>query len=74
LQHIEEWVKTLDYNCLREAGNLIKEALSCGWTPINILNGVLSKKKEHWKSELHTIQTPTYYGMLVASFLPINAV
>lgn len=65
-----EWARTLSGPpLLEEARELLNDAKSCGYLGLVILHGVLSQRREAWDCTLHSISHPTYYGMMVASFL-----
>jgi len=61
-----------------EAASLVNEALSCGYTGLVMLNGVLERAAEiagktvddYWDQTMLYNAHPTYYGMMVASFFP----
>jgi aromatic ring-opening dioxygenase LigB subunit len=66
---IEQWVTTFDKKLLiDEAPKTLSEALCCGFIGFVLLQGILDKKK--FKPKLINRQSPTYYGMLISSFLP----
>jgi len=65
-----EWARTLlGPPLLEEARKLLNDAKSCGYLGLVILHGVLNQRSEGWDCCLHSISHPTYYGMMVASFL-----
>ena len=65
-----EWARTLfGPPLLEEAKTLLNDAKSCGYLGLVMLHGVLSQRSEAWDCSLHSISHPTYYGMMVASFL-----
>lgn len=66
------WLQTLDATALLEtAGNLVGEALSCGFPGLVILHGMLSEGGlKQWISRMLINGHPTYYGMAVASLIP----
>eukprot|EP00884_Botryococcus_braunii_P011358 jgi/Botrbrau1/20222/Bobra.31_1s0019.1 len=56
---------------LEEAAGLVKGAKSCGYTGLVMLEGLLQASGIPWqRSVLAGPFYPSYYGMLVASFLP----
>jgi len=63
------WARTLDPEpLLITAAGLVDEALSCGYTGLVLLHGILERVNVEWKPELLSNHHPTYYGMLVARF------
>jgi len=66
-----DWVQTLNGNYLTQvASSLVLDAKSCGFTGLVLLHGALSLLgTDHWQSVLYSNHYPSYYGMLVASFL-----
>jgi len=63
------WARTLDPEpLLITAAGLVDEALSCGYTGLVLLHGILERVNVEWKPELLANHHPTYYGMLVARF------
>jgi len=66
-----KWASTLDAEPLLEtAGSLLKDALSCGYTGMVMLHGMIRSSGVAWQPRLYANFYPTYYGMLVATFLP----
>jgi len=64
-----EWAGTLSADpLLVTAGSLVSKALSCGYTGLVVLHGLLETEKQSWNPELLANFHPTYYGMLVARF------
>ncbi len=64
------WAATLDGEALLgEAGRLADTALSCGYTGLVLLHGMLSRLPlSSWKPVVHAHPSaPTYYGMMVSS-------
>ena len=65
---IEKWVLQQKTSILtEEALPLLDSALCCGYTGIIILDQLL--KKHTFKHFIHAYEHPTYYGMLIASFM-----
>jgi aromatic ring-opening dioxygenase LigB subunit len=65
---IEKWVIRNNTTILtEEALSLLDNALCCGYTGIIMLNEIL--KKCTLSSNLIAYEHPTYYGMLIASFI-----
>lgn len=65
---IKKWVIQQNTSILtEEALPLLDNALCCGYTGIVILDALLKKIKLAGK--IHAYEHPTYYGMLIASFL-----
>jgi len=66
-----DWVQTLNGNYLTQiASSLVLDAKSCGFTGLVMLHGILSTTGvDQWRSVLYSNHYPSYYGMLVASFL-----
>lgn len=63
------WLKTLDPTALLEtAAGYVNEALSCGYTGLVMLHGMLSEGGlKRWTTKLLINAHPTYYGMALAS-------
>ena len=63
------WLKTLDPTALLEtAAGYVNEALSCGYTGLVMLHGMLSEGGlKRWTPKLLINAHPTYYGMALAS-------
>ena len=67
--YFEQWMKSLGKTLISsEKREEIKKALCCGYTGFLMLHGMLLDSK--FKRNVITRQIPTYYGMMVASFLP----
>ncbi|XP_078689939.1 uncharacterized protein LOC144921127 isoform X1 [Branchiostoma floridae x Branchiostoma belcheri] len=65
-----EWASTLDATpLLVNATSLVDEALSCGYTGLVMLHAILSTSST-WRPTLLVNHHPSYYGMMVASFIP----
>ncbi|MHA1207070.1 MAG: hypothetical protein ACTSSO_05840, partial [Candidatus Hodarchaeales archaeon] len=65
---IEKWVHKQNTSILtEEVSPLLDSALCCGYTGILILDEIL--KKHTFKHSIHAYEHPTYYGMLIASFI-----
>ncbi|CAI7992078.1 hypothetical protein GBAR_LOCUS919 [Geodia barretti] len=69
---VGEWVKGVNGTALLEtAAVLVDRALSCGYTGLVMLHGVLQAVGlSSWVPRLYANYHPSYYGMMVASFLP----
>jgi aromatic ring-opening dioxygenase LigB subunit len=68
---IGKWAASLDSKyLLQEAAHYAPTALSCGYTGLVALHGLLSSAPEgYWQPKLLANAHPTYYGMAVATFL-----
>jgi len=68
------WANFMDRNALLvDAANLVNKALSCGFTGLVVMQGILDRAKskgKEWESNLLANFHPTYYGMMVAKFNP----
>ena len=65
---IIKWIKKEDSSILiDEAPHLLENALCCGFAGLVILNEYL--KQTNVQSTVHSYAHPTYYGMLIASFV-----
>ncbi|PFX30234.1 uncharacterized protein LOC111323834 [Stylophora pistillata] len=65
------WVSTQDSEKLvAEAASYVDKALSCGFTGLVMLDGMLKAGPFAWKSRLLANYHPSYYGMMLASFVP----
>eukprot|EP01116_Phalansterium_solitarium_P011203 TRINITY_DN26813_c0_g1_i1.p1 TRINITY_DN26813_c0_g1~~TRINITY_DN26813_c0_g1_i1.p1 ORF type:complete len:289 (+),score=19.35 TRINITY_DN26813_c0_g1_i1:470-1336(+) len=63
------WVETLDETRLMtDAAGLVQDALSCGFTGFTMLAAML-RRFPSFRGKLHALEHPTYYGMMVASFV-----
>jgi len=68
-QFLEDWMRSPNSSTdTSDSYSLIKKALCCGYTGFLLLQGIL--KDIEMEVEILSRQTPTYYGMMVASFLP----
>jgi aromatic ring-opening dioxygenase LigB subunit len=69
---IGAWTRMGDRDALVEVGKgLVQRALSCGFTGLVMLQGLLESSNHDWVRNLHAGPFhPSYYGMMVASFLP----
>ncbi|XP_045216543.2 protein CA_C1420-like isoform X2 [Mercenaria mercenaria] len=66
---VGKWASTLDFNFLVKAGTLVDRALSCGYTGLVMLHGMLSHLDvSSWTSTVYANLHPSYYGMMAASF------
>jgi len=64
-----QWADTLNETVLLTvAKDLVPDALSCGYTSMVMMHGLLKAHNPGWKPNLYALAHPTYYGMLVASF------
>lgn len=67
------WVTTQDSDkLLVEAASYVNKALSCGFTGLAMLDGMLKASPNHWHSRLYANFHPSYYGMMLASFVPLT--
>lgn len=66
------WASTLSSDSLLVvAAGYVEKALSCGFTGSIMLEGFLSaSSNRNWKPTMYANYHPTYYGMMVAEFLP----
>lgn len=69
---VGEWAATLDETALlQDATEVVDNALSCGYTGLVLLHGILRSAPEGlpaWRPTLHEGPShPTYYGMMVSS-------
>ena len=75
---IGQWGSTLeDRPLLDTAKSLVASALSCGYTGLVMLHGMLTRSKmakdnpwQPMKGGPFALEHPTYYGMMVAGFVP----
>lgn len=61
---------------ITDAGGYVDRILSCGYTGLVTLHGLLSEavcRGSNFKSELLDYSAPTYYGMMVNNFIRIPA-
>jgi len=70
-----EWAATLKSDHLIvDAGNIVTEALSCGYSGMVFLDGLLNTAPVGtWQPQLLSNEHPTYYGMLVAKFTRVSS-
>ena len=65
-----EWAKHLDESALlQDARELLDDAKSCGYLGLVILHGLLNQERDSWDCQVREISYPTYYGMMVSSFI-----
>ncbi|XP_033750168.1 protein CA_C1420-like [Pecten maximus] len=66
------WAETMDSNSLLvTAAKYVDKALSCGYTGMVMLHGMLEAGQlSSWIPTLYANYHPSYYGMMLASFLP----
>jgi len=69
------WASTMQGKpLLEDAARIVDQALSCGYSGLVMLHGLLTRATETgqvaWQSKLYSNFHPTYYGMMVATFLP----
>lgn len=66
-----EWVAELSTIALLEtAASVVDEVYSCGYTGLVTLHGILAHVGlNEWKPQLLANHHPSYYGMMVASFI-----
>jgi aromatic ring-opening dioxygenase LigB subunit len=68
-QLFEDTIKSGDLSQITtESYENMKKALCCGFTGFQLLHGLLSNS--NLTGQILSRKTPTYYGMMVASFLP----
>ncbi|XP_005112956.1 protein TTE1956 [Aplysia californica] len=67
---IGKWASNLDPEALlTTAASLVDRALSCGFTGMVMLHGLMERcGLSSWKPSLRVNHHPSYYGMMVASF------
>ena len=53
-----------------EAASYVDKALSCGFTGLVMLDGMLKASSVGWESRLLVNFHPSYYGMMLACFVP----
>lgn len=83
-EYIVNWAK-MDRNAqtennsgqelLSKAAKISGQAGHCGYTGLVMLHGMLEEAvNQNWnyKSHFYTYQVPSYFGMMVASWLPAN--
>lgn len=65
---IQEWAVSLDGKILtKKVLPLLKKALCCGFTGFVMLQGMIDNKD--FISNVLIRETPTYYGMMIASYI-----
>lgn len=67
-----QWAESMSATpLLQEAAGLVDKALSCGFTGFVMLHGLLQEGggAGAWASRLYVNYHPSYYGMMVASFV-----
>jgi len=71
-ERMEEWARTLREDKLKEAYEIVMTAASCGIDPCGICHGILTShnKPEDINKTVLYRHAPTYYGMMVATFIP----
>ena len=69
-QALGRWAATLDHvSLLDTAARLVDKALSCGYTGLVMLHGMLSRiPLSSWEPRLYGNYHPSYYGMMSASY------
>jgi aromatic ring-opening dioxygenase LigB subunit len=66
---LENWIRSSDsFEITSESFDYIKQALCCGYIGFLILQGIIIDK--NFSRQILARFAPTYYGMMVASFLP----
>lgn len=66
-----KWAAGVDSDqLLVTAAEFVDKALSCGYTGLVMLDGMLKAGSLPWRSHVYANLHPSYYGMMVASFLP----
>ncbi|XP_038073874.1 uncharacterized protein LOC119741974 [Patiria miniata] len=65
------WASTLDEAALvSTAAQYVNKALSCGYTGLVMLHGLMKEASlDNWMPKVYGNYHPSYYGMMVASFL-----
>lgn len=65
------WASTMDGEHLLITGaKYVDKALSCGYTGLVMLHGMMhTGNMSSWQPKLYANYYPSYYGMMVASFL-----
>eukprot|EP01124_Arcella_intermedia_P022147 TRINITY_DN3241_c1_g1_i1.p1 TRINITY_DN3241_c1_g1~~TRINITY_DN3241_c1_g1_i1.p1 ORF type:complete len:307 (-),score=41.11 TRINITY_DN3241_c1_g1_i1:65-985(-) len=77
-RHVARWAESMDPEELDRAAGLAGEVRCCGFAGLLMLEGFLRRHaekdkkdlQEAWTSQLWAYEVPSYYGMMVASFLP----
>ena len=71
-QAVGQWASTLEPKpLLVTARSLVADALSCGYTGLVLLHGMLSSGVAGEWAPMHqpfALEHPTYYGMMVSGF------
>ncbi|MEA2071609.1 MAG: hypothetical protein U9O98_10010 [Asgard group archaeon] len=68
-QHMESWAKTLDEKILVEDSvRMLDRALCCGYIGFLLLQGMINS--DQFKSNVVYRETPSYYGMMIAEYIP----
>ncbi|XP_077988566.1 protein TTE1956-like [Glandiceps talaboti] len=67
-----KWASELDEGALLDVASILVDyALSCGYTGLVMLHGLLrASDLSLWKPHVYANLHPSYYGMMVAEFLP----
>ncbi|KAI8827034.1 uncharacterized protein EV422DRAFT_23107 [Fimicolochytrium jonesii] len=67
---VEKWASTLNGNfLLQDAAALVKEAISCGFDGLVVLQAIIEREgKSKFSSHVFARHRPTYVGMLCAVF------
>mmetsp|Transcript_15877 Transcript_15877/g.51730 ORF Transcript_15877/g.51730 Transcript_15877/m.51730 type:complete len:96 (+) Transcript_15877:120-407(+) len=74
LARIGAWARSLAAApLLDDATALADDAKSCGYTGAVMLHGLLNASAATYASRLFAEAAPTYYGMMIADFLPAAA-
>ncbi len=70
-QAVGNWAKFLeDKYLLEDAAKYAPEALSCGFTGLIMIQGMMQYLGlEKFISRLYALEHPSYYGMMVSSFV-----
>ena len=67
---VGEWGRSLDVRHLRrDAAALVTDAKVCGWGGLLTMHGLLERDLAAWKSQVHALAHPTFYGMMVMTAL-----
>jgi len=67
---LEKWATTQDISLLHVEAAKYLDTYVCGYTGFVLLSGILAGYKTKWDSLVLSRAHPTYYGMMIVSFLP----
>ena len=71
---IKAWIKAINtQRLLNSSWSDVEEeqaagAMSCGFTGLAMIHGVMRSTCKEWRSHLYELLVPTYYGMMVSSW------